>query len=108
MHEKMAVHPEECPDVEITCPSPGCSVKVFRRQLVAHKNVCPKAKIDCPYRKLGCEKSRVLRKDLQKHLSESSEHHLTVVREEATYLRGKLESVRREIELRSSPLTPSK
>ena len=102
VHEEMQTHPFSCPEVEIKCTNLDCSTKVYRRQLAAHRNVCPKTRIRCPYGELGCFE-RVHRKDIQKHLRENMDQHFSDALSLAKSLREKVASVRKEIELRSSP-----
>ena len=102
INEEMHNHPYTCPDVEIKCTNLDCSTKIYRRQLVAHKNVCPKTRIDCPYSEVGCIE-RVHRKDIQKHLRESMDQHYLKAVEMAKSLREEIASIRKEIALKSSP-----
>ena len=84
-----ATHPQVCPKAEIECTNSGCTVKVFRDQLLAHKSVCPKEEIPCPYSTSGCS-VRVLREDKLRHLQEEIEHHCTIANNTVVSLRKEL------------------
>jgi TNF receptor-associated factor 4 len=101
-HKDVKDHPEVCPSVEISCPNDGCSTRIFRGQLSAHLNICPKQQIKCPYREVGCD-VQILRKDLQKHLQGSIEHHSTVARDTVISLRKEVEEL--QLSTRVPPLT---
>ena len=73
-HEEVPTHPETCPSVEVACTNLGCSVKVYRGQLDAHQNVCPRQIILCPYHEAGCT-AQILRENLQSHLASSINLH---------------------------------
>ena len=77
LHVRMPLHHTKCPKAEIKCSNSGCSVQIFREQLKAHKNVCPKEVISCPYKNSGC-KTVILREDREKHLQENIERHSNI------------------------------
>ena len=62
VHEDMSSHPDSCLKLEVECSNLSCSVKLFRGELEAHQNVCPKQKILCPYSGVGCN-AEILRED---------------------------------------------
>ena len=102
INEEMQSHPAKCPDVEIKCTNIGCSTKIYRRQQVAHENVCSKAVISCPYSVVGCDYP-MYRKDLQKHLRERADRHHLEATDMADLLRKKIALVREDIAFKSSP-----
>ena len=93
-HEEVPSHHETCPSVEVRCTNYGCSVKVYRGQLVAHQNVCPKHIISCPYLEAGCT-ARILREDLQTHLTKSIHLHSVNAKDTVTALKSELRNVQK-------------
>ena len=97
-HEDMPSHLDEiCPKVEIECSNSSCSIKVFRGELKAHQNICPKQKIACLYSEAGCN-AEILREDKQKHLLENVEHHGTVASATVLLLKRELSDVRKQLQ----------
>ena len=88
-YEDLPTHPGGCPKAEIECTNSGCSVRIFRDQLSAHKSVCPEEDIPCPYSTSGCS-VRILRKDKQQHLQEEMELHSTIANNTILALRKEL------------------
>ena len=100
--DESPMHPEVCPNVEITCDNNGCSVKFYRYELVQHKKVCKKAVINCPFGELGCNVI-ILRCDLQKHLREYYEKHALMSTQTIQSLRSELKCARRELNSKRVP-----
>ena len=98
VHEDMPSHPDSYPKVEVECSNLSCSVKLFRGELEAHQNVCPKQKIACPYSEAGCS-AQILREDKQKHLEENIEHHGTVASTTVLSLKRELSEVSEKFQL---------
>ena len=68
-------HKTECPEVVISCPNEcGCTA-VVRRLIGSHLAICPNQRVSCAYAEVGC-KEKFLRKDIPKHQSENTQHHL--------------------------------
>ena len=101
-YEEMSEHPEKCLDVEVTCDNSGCSVKLYRRELQDHKDICRKSIISCPFSEVGCEVI-VLRADLQKHLREYSEVHCTISKDTIVSIKRELSSARKELDSKCVP-----
>ena len=66
-------HHNECPNVRIVCPNPGCTVKEQRSKMSGHRSVCPKEKVPCTHSTIGCE-VMITRDSLQEHM----EQHLRI------------------------------
>ena len=104
--ESLDKHLEECPFLEVECPS-SCSVKIQRRMVKDHEAICKRfpikcqqcgdmyerrdrlshleacslTKVKCPFSIVGCT-TEVLNKDLQQHFEESlSEHYALVAKQ---------------------------
>ena len=99
-YAEMPEHRFSCPKVEMICTNFGCSVRMLREQLDAHKSICPKERIPCHYKNSGCN-AVILREDRQKHLQENIEQHgniandtVSTLRKELAYANNALESKR--------------
>ena len=101
--ESLDKHLEECPFLEVECPS-SCSVKIQRRLVKDHEAICERfpvkcqkcgdmyerrdrlshldacslTKVKCPFSIVGCT-TEVLNKDLQQHFEESLSVHYALV-----------------------------
>ena len=74
-HSIVGPHIEKCPMYPLLCPR-GCTAKVLRKELEAHKSSCPLEPVACPFSDFGCE-TKVIRKDLEKHVESNMSHHMT-------------------------------
>ena len=74
-----ANHWPVCKCYPLLCPN-GCSEDSFERQYLEHHlfEDCPLAEVDCNFKDAGCDK-RLLRKDMQSHLTEEQVTHLSLL-----------------------------
>ena len=98
----MQSHLALCPGVTVLCPNKCDGGKLLRRQLAAHRIMCPKEVVTCSYSEAGCN-IRLFRQDLQKHVSESTEFHLKLAMERISTLTQNLQDV--EERNRTPPVT---
>ena len=83
-----------CPMYPLLCPQ-GCTAKVLRKELEAHKSSCPLEPVTCPFSDLGCE-TKVTRKDLEKHIESNMSHHMTQLAKSHTTLKAEHTSLKEE------------
>ena len=91
-----------CPDATVLCPNKCDEGNLLRRQLPAHHIICPKEVVTCKYSEAGCN-VRLFRQDLQKHVSESTEHHLNLAMGKISTLKQHLRDA--EEKNRTPPVT---
>ena len=101
-HAEMPEHRFKCPKVEVVCTNFGCSVRMLREQLEAHKNICPKERIPCPYQNAGCT-AVILREDRQKHIEENVEQHASIANDTFSTLRKELAETKSALESKRVP-----
>ena len=101
-HAEMPKHRFKCPKVEVVCTNFGCSVRMLREQLDAHKSICPKEKIPCLYKNSGCN-TMILREDRQKHLEENIELHSSIANDTFSALRKELADTKNALESKRVP-----
>ena len=63
-------HLKVCPQYPIQCTNIGCSKKVPRSQMTAHKKSCPKEIISCEYSTIGCVET-MKREEQEEHNEQS-------------------------------------
>ena len=96
IYAQMPTHHSRCPKVEVECTNFGCTVRIFREQLYAHKNICLKERISCPYKNSGCA-AIILREDRQRHLQENIEQHSIIANDTVSRLGGVLFDVHKQL-----------
>ena len=102
IHTEMSEHRFKCPKIEVVCTNFGCSVRMFREELDAHKNICPKQRISCPYKNSGCN-AVIFWEDCRQHLEESIELHSSIVNDTVSTLRKELADARNALESKRVP-----
>lgn len=79
----------ECPKIKVICPN-GCgSRKMLREKLLHHRSLCKKEIVPCLYAEAGCT-VKVTREELQNHLDEAKDEHLTLASKTIAELHGKI------------------
>ena len=68
-------HTDSCNEYPIYCPR-GCMKIIMRKDLPMHAEVCLLENVQCVFHDVGC-KARALRKDLQEHLQQNQQDHLS-------------------------------
>jgi len=71
------MHKEECPKFPVPCPN-KCGSSPVREDAEKHAAICPLQIIICKYQQVGCE-AKIARKDLDQHLSEKTDEHLSLL-----------------------------
>ena len=84
-------HWPQCDDHPKPCPN-KCGDKLSRRNIDDHiANKCPLAQVECDFKHAGC-KAKLLRKDVDKHYDENTQHHLSLLAVEQQSLAESLET----------------
>ena len=100
-------HKEQCPKLPLPCPN-KCEVgSVPREDMEAHRKECPLQMVQCEYHNVGCE-DRMMRKDLEKHIREKIEMHLTLATSEFSNIKAELAETRSELAETRSELADTK
>ena len=71
-------HTPVCTKYPVPCPNKCQTDSLERGQLQQHIRECPLQQIDCELKELGCN-VKVPRKDIPKHMEESTQSHLLLV-----------------------------
>ena len=66
-------HHKNCKRYPIPCPNKECKEKIPREEEGQHVDKCPYTMVPCAYEEFGCA-TRVMRKDLDKHLDDVKYH----------------------------------
>lgn len=71
----VVLHESQCGHFPVSCSQ--CGIDVKRQDRDNHiNNNCPKTRVDCDFKHIGCDK-KLLREDLQKHITASIAEHMT-------------------------------
>jgi len=89
-------HLDLCAFLPLPCPNRCGEDGIHRRNIPIHKQVCPLEIVECTFAKAGCE-VKIVRQDLQRHLSECTQHHLTLVSMVALKSQQELAEVKQEL-----------
>ena len=69
-------HVDNCLEYPVDCPRRCDTIRDLKRKdLEAHKEVCPLEPVECPFSEAGC-KQLLVRKDLDGHIQSSTQQHL--------------------------------
>ena len=79
-------HVEECPSYPLACPL-RCGARLIRRDLESHRSTCPLECVLCPFSGSGC-KTKIHRKDLEKHVETNTTQHVIMLAESHTALQA--------------------
>ena len=79
-------HVEECPSYPLTCPL-QCGARLIRKDLESHHSTCPLECVLCPFSGSGC-KTKIHRKDLEKHVETNTTQHVIMLAESHTALQA--------------------
>ena len=71
-------HTPVCTKYPVPCPNKCQTDRLERGQLQQHIRECPLQEIDCELKELGCN-VKIPRKDISKHMEESSQSHLRLM-----------------------------
>ena len=71
-------HTSECTKYPVQCPNKCTTDSLERGQLQQHIRECPLQTIDCELKELGCT-VKVPRKDISRHMEESTQSHFRLV-----------------------------
>lgn len=95
-------HYEQCAKYPIPCPS-MCGAEIMRCMMNEHATECQMSELPCPYSQYGCN-IKILRKDIDKHLTTLVQYHLLLTTMKVTQKRNeeveKLDSIREYMEER--------
>ena len=71
-------HYAECNYYPLPCPN-ECGVRnIKRRDIEAHRGICPLEPLDCPFKDAGCT-DKICRRDMENHIESSTQKHLLMV-----------------------------
>ena len=87
-HERIDIHLQKCPMVEIPCQNNGCRVRMARRNLPMHFQECLFEIVPCRYATLGCM-MKFRRRNLERH-EKNVEEHLQLAVNTVQQLQSKL------------------
>ena len=88
-------HKDECPKVPLPCPN-KCSATILRKNMKAHRKVCPFEIIQCEFHGVGCE-TRLVRRDFKRHHREKVMQHLFFTKSELISTKSKLTSAEKQL-----------
>ncbi len=106
-HDVTTNHWPECKNYPVSCPN-GCTPNTMQRHsLVSHlEDECPLQEVECEFGHAGC-KSKLPRKDMPDHLSNSMEmvHHMSLLAKENHRLRQQNQELTAQLSQRVDGLT---
>ena len=88
-------HKDECPKVPLPCPN-KCGATILRKNMKAHRKVCPLEVIQCEFHGVGCE-TRLARRDFKKHHQEKVMEHLVFTKSELVSTKSKLTNAEKQL-----------
>lgn len=92
-------HYRVCEEMKVSCPK-NCGEKLCRGDLNVHEEKCPNVPIECPFFDAGC-RAGLTRKELDKHLEESTTAHLMNFVTGYNVLKADVETLKTELKAAS-------
>ena len=90
-------HWPQCSFYPVPCPN-ACGIQAIERgDLEAHLLQCSLEEVECDFSNAGCN-TKLLRKDLEKHMEESTQKHLALMPAMTLRTQEKNEKLQRELE----------
>ena len=94
--DKQRDHVSVCTRFPVPCPNSCQRERIERGQLDSHLKQCPLQVVDCEFKPHGCC-TRVMRKDMQKHLDDNIQQHLLLsnrhLTKEVALLKKRVEAI---------------
>jgi len=98
-------HKEQCPNLPLNCPNNCTTDKIPRKELAAHvDDHCPLQLVPCEYLDVGCV-MKVVRKDIDQHLTEWTTHHLHLVRASLVTANDEIATTKQKVSEANNQLT---
>ena len=88
-------HKEQCPKLPVLCPN-ECNATILRKNMTAHRKVCPLEIIPCEFHGDGCQ-ARMIRKDCRRHDQEKVVQHLLFTKSELISTKSKLMNTEKQL-----------
>lgn len=88
-------HKEECPKVPLLCPN-KCNATILRKNMKAHRKVCPLEIIQCEFHGVGCE-TTLARRDFKRHNQDKVMEHLLFTKSELISTKSKLTNTEKRL-----------
>ena len=88
-------HKDECPKVPLPCPN-KCSATILRKNMKAHRKVCPLEIMQCEFHGVGCE-TRLARRDFKRHHRDKVMQHLLFTKSELISTKSKLTNAEKQL-----------
>ena len=70
------VHMPVCENYPLHCPNVCGEDRIQRKDMPTHREECPLEPIECPFKEAGCSVGIMVRKELEKHLTDRQQQHL--------------------------------
>ena len=89
-------HKEQCPKFPLVCPNKCNATTILRKNMKAHRKVCPLEIIQCEFHGVGCE-TRLVRRDCKKHYQDKVMEHLLFTNSELISTKSKLANTEKKL-----------
>ena len=89
-------HKNQCPKFPLVCPNKCNATMILRKNMKAHRKVCPLEVIQCEFQSVGCE-CTLVRRDCKKHYQDKVMEHLLFTNSELLSTKSKLANAEKKL-----------
>lgn len=89
-------HKDQCPKFPLVCPNKCNATTILRKNMKAHRKVCPLEIIQCEFQGVGCE-TTLVRRDYKKHYQDKIMEHLLLTNFELLSTKSKLANAEKKL-----------
>ena len=86
-------HTSSCPEVPLRCDNLCGALKMKRKNMSQHKQICPEATVSCMFAEAGCTVT-TKRKDLDSHVTANVQQHLSLLMTAYMTIKQELQSLK--------------
>ena len=87
-------HTSSCPEVPLRCDNLCGALKMKRKNMSRHKQICPEEMVSCTFAEAGCTVT-TKRKDLDSHVTANVQQHLSLLMTAYMSIKQELQSLKK-------------
>ena len=89
---------QHCPERPLECPNICDAQPIKRKNLAAHREVCPDQFVSCPFKNAGCS-VEIVRRDLDNHIAANTQQHLLQTLQRTEKLQDTIKALQEKVDV---------
>ena len=90
-HTITTEHYDMCLEFPLSCPNECGTPSITRKDMSAHRSICPNERMECPFKEVGCRKD-VRRSGFDDHMASDVQQHLLLMMKAYKEMKLKVEN----------------